>query len=187
MKLQKCPYQNPVKLYDQLPTVGFTKSLSQFTMSLSPDSLPPALGKIVQRFQRASDPKRRYEQLIWYAQKLPEFAQANKVPENKVPGCVSQVYVTATLNDSKVLFAGDSDSQLTKGLLALLIEGLNGLTPKEIVQLTPEFIQETGLNVSLTPSRANGFYNIFRTMQKKALECGPKAQSPAEGEGDDGN
>lgn len=139
-------------------------------MSLSLESLPPALSKIVQRFQRASDPKRRYEQLICYAQKLPEFPEADKVQENKVPGCVSQVYVTASLEDGKVVFHGDSDSQLTKGLLALLIEGLKGLTPTEIVNLTPDFIQGTGLNVSLTPSRANGFYNIFKTMQKKALE-----------------
>jgi cysteine desulfuration protein SufE len=134
------------------------------------NSLPPALAKIVKRFQRAHEPKRRYEQLIWYAQKLPEFPESDKTPENKVPGCVSQVFVTASLDDEKITYQGDSDSQLTKGLLALLIEGLNGSTPSEIVQLTPDFIQETGLNVSLTPSRANGFYNIFKTMQKKALE-----------------
>ncbi|WP_017655621.1 SufE family protein [Fortiea contorta] len=140
-------------------------------MSSSIDSLPPALAKIVQRFQRVAEPKRRYEQLIWYAQKLKEFPESDKLPENKVPGCVSQVYVTAALEDGKVSYQGDSDSQLTKGLLALLVEGLNGLTPTEIVQLTPDFIQATGLNVSLTPSRANGFYNIFKTMQKKALEC----------------
>ena len=140
-------------------------------MSSTLDSLPPALAKIVQRFQRASEPKRRYEQLIWYAQKLNEFPEAYKLPENKVPGCVSQVYITATLDDGKVVFQGESDSQLTKGLVGLLVEGLQGLTPTEIVQLTPDFIQETGLNVSLTPSRANGFYNIFKTMQKKALEC----------------
>lgn len=140
-------------------------------MSSIIDSLPPALAKIVQRFQRASDPKRRYEQLIWYGQKLQDFPETGKVPENKVPGCVSQVYITAALDDGKVVYQGDSDSQLTKGLVGLLVEGLNGLTPTEIVQLTPDFIQETGLNVSLTPSRANGFYNIFKTMQKKALEC----------------
>ncbi len=139
-------------------------------MSSTINSLPPALKKIVERFQRATEPKRRYEQLIWYGQKLPQFSEINKIPENKVPGCVSQVYVTASLTDGKVIFQGDSDSQLTKGLLAFLIEGLNGSTPTEIVELTPDFIQETGLNVSLTPSRANGFYNIFKTMQKKALE-----------------
>ncbi|MEC4818212.1 MAG: SufE family protein [Scytonema sp. PMC 1069.18] len=139
-------------------------------MSSTLDSLPPNLAKIVQRFQRSSDPKRRYEQLIWYGQRLKEFPESEKVPENKVPGCVSQVYITAQIEDGKVIFQGDSDSQLTKGLVGLLVEGLNGLNPSEIVQLTPDFIQETGLNVSLTPSRANGFYNIFKTMQKKALE-----------------
>ncbi|MBW4505999.1 MAG: SufE family protein [Scytonematopsis contorta HA4267-MV1] len=140
-------------------------------MSSSIDSLPPNLAKIVQRFQRASDQKRRYEQLIWYGTKLKAFPESDKTPENKVPGCVSQVYVTASLEDGKVAYQGDSDSQLTKGLVGLLVEGLNGLAPNEIVQLAPDFIQETGLNVSLTPSRANGFYNIFKTMQKKALEC----------------
>ncbi|MFM6283088.1 MAG: SufE family protein [Dolichospermum sp.] len=140
-------------------------------MSSTINSLPPALKTLVERFQRATEPTRRYEQLIWYAQKLQEFPEIDKLPENKVPGCVSQVYVTASLVDDKVIFQGDSDSQLTKGLLAFLIAGLNGSTPTEIVQLTPDFIQETGLNVSLTPSRANGFYNIFKTMQKKALEC----------------
>ena len=135
------------------------------------DSLPPALAKIVQRFQRATDPKRRYEQLIWYGQRLHEFPEEGKIPENKVPGCVSQVYITASLDSGKVIYQGDSDSQLTKGLVGLLIEGLQGLSPTEIAQLAPDFIQETGLNVSLTPSRANGFYNIYKTMQNKALAC----------------
>ncbi|MFW9258259.1 SufE family protein [Nostoc sp. CALU 546] len=140
-------------------------------MSSTLDSLPPALAKIVQRFQRSTDQRRRTEQLIGYGKKLKDFPDADKVPENKVPGCVSQVYITASLNDDKVVFRADSDALISKGMVGLLIEGLNGLTPTEILQVTPDFIQETGLNVSLTASRANGFYNIFRTMQKKALEC----------------
>ncbi|MBH8564922.1 SufE family protein [Nostoc sp. CENA67] len=140
-------------------------------MSSTLDSLPPALAKIVQRFQRVSDQRRRTEQLIAYGNKLKSFPETDKVPENKVPGCVSQVYITASLNDGKVEFIADSDAFISKGMVGLLIEGLNGLTPTEILELTPDFIQETGLNVSLTPSRANGFYNIFKTMQKKALEC----------------
>lgn len=131
--------------------------------------LPDSLAKIVQRFAHQTDNKLRYEQLLWYAKKLPEFPAEAKLPENKVPGCVSQVYITCQLQGEKVYFQGDSDSQLVKGLLGLLITGLNGLTIGEILELSPEFIKDTGLNVSLTPSRANGFYNIFQTMRKQAL------------------
>ena len=138
-------------------------------MSSTADFLPASLLQVVQRFKRRPQPKRRYELLIWFAKRLQEFPTDDKVPENKVPGCVSQVYVTATLEDGKVKFQGDSDSQLTKGLVALLVEGLSGLTPEQILQVSPDFIQDTGLNISLTPSRSNGFYNIFQMMKQKAL------------------
>jgi len=131
--------------------------------------LPASLERIVQRFQQISEPKQRYEYLRCFAKRLPPFPDEQKVAAHQVPGCVSQVDVTASLEQGKVIFQGDSDSQLTKGLVGLLVEGLNGLPPAEIIQLTPDFIQQTGLDISLTPSRANGFYNIFQTMQQKAL------------------
>ena len=132
-------------------------------------SLPPKLAKIVDRFKRRSNPKQKYEQLLWYAKKLPAIPETAKIEENKVKGCVSQVYITASLEDGKVIYQGDSDAQLVKGLVAFLIEGLNELPPEEIVKVEPSFIEETGLQVSLTPSRANGFFNIFQMMKKKAL------------------
>lgn len=136
---------------------------------MSDSSLPPNLARIVDRFKRRNEPKKRYEQLLWYAQKLETLPETSKIPDNKVQGCVSQVYITADLQDGKVWYQGDSDAQLVKGLVAFLIEGLNGLTPQEIMDINPDFIEETGLKVSLTPSRANGFYNILQLMKKKAL------------------
>ncbi len=133
-----------------------------------PADRPESIEKIVARFQKAADPKRRYEQLLWFAKKLDPLPDEYRTPENKVPGCVSQVFVVADLVDGKVVYQADSDAQITKGLVALLIKALNGLTPDEIVTLTPDFIKDTQLDVSLTPSRANGFYNIFKTMQQKA-------------------
>lgn len=138
-------------------------------MSASSTTRPDSIDKLVKRFQRVSDPKRRYEQLLWFAKKLEDFPEEQKTAENKVAGCVSQVYVIAHLEEGKLKYQGDSDAQITKGLVALLIRGLNGLTPSEVVNLSPDFIQETQLDVSLTPSRANGFYNIFKTMQQRAL------------------
>jgi cysteine desulfuration protein SufE len=138
-------------------------------MSSAAVSLPDSLAKVVNRFERLSEPKRRYELLIWFAKRLPELDDVARTSENKVLGCTSQVFVTAKLEDEKIYFAGDSDSQLVKGLVALLVEGLSGLPPEVVGSLSPEFIQTTGLNVSLTPSRSNGFYNIFRAMQLKAV------------------
>ena len=141
-------------------------------MSSTATPLPASLDRIVQRFKRASSNKLRYEQLLSLAKKLPEFPEEQKLPENKVPGCVSQVYILAELDEAgHVQFQGDSDAQLTKGLVALLIRGLNGLSPQDIVQLKPDFIPETGLEASLTDSRTNGFKNMFKMMQKKAGEC----------------
>ena len=140
-------------------------------IAMSSETLLPAkLAKIVERFKRRSNPKQKYEQLLWYAKKLPQMSESQKTAENKVNGCVSQVYIDAQLAEGKVLYQGDSDAQLVKGLVAFLIEGLNDLPPEEIIKVQPSFIEETGLQVSLTPSRANGFYNIFKMMQKKALE-----------------
>ncbi|WP_408648769.1 SufE family protein [Tumidithrix elongata] len=132
-------------------------------------SLPDSLDRIVKRFQRLADPKQRYEQLILYGKKLEAFPEKDKTPENKVPGCVSQVYVTASWDENqRVVFQGDSDALISKGFVGLLTIGMNGLTQKEIELLSPDFIKDTGLAVSLTPSRANGFYNVFKTMQAKA-------------------
>ena len=138
-------------------------------MSSESTTLPPKLAKIVDRFARRDNPKQKYEQLLWYAKKLPEMADSAKIEDNKVKGCVSQVFITATLEDGKVCYQGDSDAQLVKGLVAFLIEGLNDLPPEEIIRVEPDFIEDTGLKVSLTPSRANGFFNIFQMMKQKAL------------------
>jgi cysteine desulfuration protein SufE len=138
--------------------------------SPSTDSLPNSLSEIVQKFKRHSDPKRRYEQLLWYAKQLEELSEIHRTAENQVQGCTSRVFIMASLQDGLIYYKGYSDAQLVKGLVALLIKGLNGLTSEQIISISPDFIEETGLKVSLTPSRANGFYNILQLMKKQAFQ-----------------
>jgi cysteine desulfuration protein SufE len=127
-----------------------------------------ALDRIVERLRGTSDPKRRYEYVLWLAKRLGPFPEEYRHEAFKVRGCVSQVYVVAQLVNGRLHWLGDSDAQITKGLLALLIEGLEGLTPQQAAGIDPSFLAETGLQASLTPSRANGFLNIFRMMQSQA-------------------
>ena len=127
-----------------------------------------ALDKIVERLGSTSDPKRRYEYVLWLAKKLKALPQEEQTDDIRVRGCVSQVFVRGDLEEGVMRWRGDSDALITKGLLALLIQGLDGLTPEQIQAVDPAFIEATGLQASLTPSRANGFLNILRMMQAQA-------------------
>ena len=127
-----------------------------------------ALDQLAERLSSTSDPRKRYEYVLWLAKKLPAMPSELQTEERKVKGCVSQVFIASELVDGRLLWQGDSDALITKGLLALLIKGLGDLTPAEVMAVDPGFIAATGLHASLTPSRANGFLNILRMMQQQA-------------------
>ncbi len=57
-----------------------------------------------------------------------------------------------------------------QGLAALLVQGLSGCKPEEVAHLTPDWISRIGLQQSLTPSRNNGFLNMFGLMRHKAAQ-----------------
>ena len=129
-----------------------------------------ALDRMVERLGSTADPKRRYEYVLWLAKKLEPMPVEQQTDAIKVKGCVSQVFVEGSLDQGVMRWQGDSDALITKGLLALLIQGLDGLTPEQVQSVDPAFIAATGLQASLTPSRANGFLNILRTMQQQARD-----------------
>ena len=128
------------------------------------------LFKLVDKLKNSDDPKRKYEYILWLGKKLKVPNNNILIPENKVLGCVSEVFVKANFQEGKIFWEGYSDALITKGLLAFLINGLNDLTPKEVVNIDIKFIEDTGLKASLTPSRSNGFLNILLKMQSQANE-----------------
>ena len=129
-----------------------------------------ALDRMVEKLGSTADPKRRYEYVLWLAKKLEPMPAEQQTEAIKVKGCVSQVFVQGRLEQGLMRWQGDSDALITKGLLALLIHGLDGLTPEQVQSMDPAFIAATGLQASLTPSRANGFLNILRSMQQQARD-----------------
>jgi len=126
------------------------------------------LFKQVEKLKNSDEPKRKYEYILWLGKKLKVPNNSILIPENKVQGCISEVFVKASFQEGKLYWEGYSDALITKGLLAFLISGMNELTPKEVVNIDSKFIEETGLKASLTPSRSNGFLNILLKMQSQA-------------------
>ena len=128
------------------------------------------LDQMVNRLNQTSDPKRRYEYVLWLAKKLSRLSPEVQQKSIQVKGCVSQVFVFCKMIDGRLYWEGDSDAPITRGLLSLLINGLTNLTPEEVLSIDPRFIEATGLHSSLTPSRANGFLNILLTMKNIAKQ-----------------
>ncbi|XAR56827.1 hypothetical protein NMG60_11037446 [Bertholletia excelsa] len=174
---QKLSYIRSISI-ERLPSKPLASSSSSTSVSLQPiEELPPKLQEIVKLFQAVPGPKAKYEQLLFYGKNLTPLDAQFKTTENKVQGCVSQVWVRAYLDsDKNVLFEADSDSVLTKGLAALLVQGLSGRPVQEILRVSPDFVVLLGLQQSLTPSRNNGFLNMLKLMQKKALQLYVEAE-----------
>ena len=128
------------------------------------------LNDLVKKLKSTNDSKRKYEYILWLGKRLPSPSNEILIPENKVKGCVSEVYVKGTLIHGKIYWQGFSDALITRGLLSFLISGLNELSPQQILNLSNNFIEDTGLKKSLTPSRSNGFLNILIKMKSQANE-----------------
>lgn len=168
----KLSFLRPIT-FERIPTKPSVtpSSTTSASASLQPvEELPPKLQEIIKLFQSVQEPKAKYEQLMFYGKNLKPLDAQFKTRENKVEGCVSQVWVRAFLDqDKNVVYEADSDSVLTKGLAALLVQGLSGRPVSEVVRISPDFAVLLGLQQSLTPSRNNGFLNMLKLMQKKAL------------------
>lgn len=143
--------------------------------------MPAALADIVQSFASVPDTKLRYQQLLFFARELPPMDAALKTPENLVSGCQSVVHVDVAIDHAgRVGLQADSDAQLTKGLVALIVRGFTGAQPAEVLATDDDFLAASGLAVALTPARNNGFANALGLVKQKlrALVEGEGEESP---------
>ena len=122
--------------------------------------------EIIDEFSSFDDWMDRYSLLIDYGNGLEPFPELDKNDQNLIDGCQSRVWFTAEMKEGKVIYHGDSDAILVKGIVALLIRVLSGHTPKEIVDTQLYFIDDINLREHLSPTRSNG----LNAMLKKMIE-----------------
>lgn len=110
----------------------------------------------------------KYEYIIDFGKNLKPMNPVYKTDENKVTGCVSQVWLYTEYKDGKLYFEADSDAIITKGLVGLLVKVLSGKEPKDIINAKLEFIDKIGMKEHLSPTRSNGLVSMIKFMKRSA-------------------
>ena len=126
--------------------------------------------EIIEEFSSFDDWMDRYSLLIDYGNGLEPFPEADKNQQNLIDGCQSKVWFTAEMRDGKVIYKGDSDAILVKGLVALLIRVLSEQAPEDIINTKLYFIDEIQLREHLSPTRSNGLNAMLRRMIEYAVQ-----------------
>lgn len=125
--------------------------------------------EIIEEFEMLDDWMDRYQLILDYAKDLPPMPEADKTEQNLIDGCQSKVWFTCRMENDKIIYTGDSDALLVRGIVALLIDVLSGHSPKEIVDAELYFIDRIGLREHLSPTRTNGLVAMLKQMKLYAL------------------
>jgi cysteine desulfuration protein SufE len=133
--------------------------------------------RIVKEFSLFEDWTERYKYIIKHGEKLEELPDEDRIEDNLVKGCQSQVWLTVDLDGNKLIFKADSDAAITKGLVSLVVRLYSDQTPEEILTTNPEFISKIGMQQHLSPTRANGLASMVKQMKIYAMAYKSKLQT----------
>ena len=130
--------------------------------------------EFAERFNRLHSREDRYRYLIQLGRKLEPFPEEFRDQEHLVPGCLSQVWlVTVEGSDpSEIVFRGDSDAHIVKGLIAVLLMMYAGKTAEEILSTDLEgLFERLDLGQHLSVNRRNGFYSMTLKIREHAAQA----------------
>jgi len=135
-----------------------------------------AYDKLVEDFEFLDDWEDKYRYVIEIGRDLEAMPESDKTDENKVQGCVSQVWLTYEVDksdpdDPVIRFKGDSDAHIVRGLVAIMLSAYSGKRASEIVRLDEnEIFARLGLIENLTPQRANGLRAMVKRIKQEAAK-----------------
>lgn len=131
---------------------------------------------VIEEFSAFDDWMDKYALLIDLGNSLPPLEEKYKTESNLIEGCQSRVWLQADYVDGKLVFKGESDAVIVKGIVSLLINVLSDHTPQEILDADLYFIDRIGLKEHLSPTRSNGLVAMVKQMRMYALAFRAKEQ-----------
>lgn len=121
--------------------------------------------QLITRFLVIHDAHERLAAIVARGKKWPAPPETERTDANRVPGCVSRVWLVGRVEDGRCRWLMDADSPLVRGLVALLCELGDGATPAELAAFEPEIIGGLALDRQLSPTRLNGMAAVAQTMR----------------------
>ncbi len=125
--------------------------------------------EIILEFSAFEDWMDKYSYLIELGSDLKEMPAEQHNDQNLIDGCQSKVWFHAEYVDGKIVFIADSDAIITKGIASLLIRTLSGNSPEDILDAELYFIEKTGLQQHLSPTRSNGLMSMVKQLKLYAM------------------
>lgn len=130
------------------------------------------LEDIIADFDLLDDWEDRYRYIIDLGRQLTPLPDSARIEGNKVQGCVSQVWLQTSIGagpDPVVVFAGDSDAHIVKGLVAIILALYSGQRARTILATDAnQLLKKLGLDQHLSPQRSNGLRAMVGRIQRDA-------------------
>jgi len=127
--------------------------------------------EIIEEFGFLGDWMDRYQYLIDLGRRLPDLSDAEKIDENRIRGCQSQVWFVTEQSDGRLEFRAISDAAIVSGLIALLLRIYSGKPAREILDTPADFVTELGLEEHLSPTRSTGLASMLAAIRRRAEEA----------------
>lgn len=140
-------------------------SNNPFGHSISSDDIKDTLGFV-------DSWEERYKYIIDLGKDLPALPEDKRTEDRLVRGCQSQVWIDEQMEGDRVQLAVDSDAFIVKGLLCVILAGLNNKTPQEILDFDIEgYFEELELMNHLSATRGNGLRAMVARIQDIARKA----------------
>ena len=129
------------------------------------------INEIIEEFSFFDDWADKYQHLIDLGRKLPLIPAEYQKDAYKLSGCQSTVFFVANKTDENMIeFKAQSDAAIVQGLIALILRVYSGRTSNEILNTSPDFLKQIGLDTHLSPTRKNGLGAMISKIKSSAAE-----------------
>jgi cysteine desulfuration protein SufE len=133
-------------------------------------SINEAQEQIIEDFKPlAKEREATLHYLMELGQQIPPIDPAYKKDTNLLPGCMSQVWIYGQVQTERLYLAADSNTAITKGLIALLLRVFSGQEITAITKADLYCLAEIGLTDFLGMQRTQGIANMLLKIKKLAV------------------